>query len=687
MLGVEIGGRFDAAGDLSRGEGGDNLVAWLKVLGVVDDVSLDGSRHRVASTEHVEWAEGLESGGGGSELFLARADLVPGGSIDALLQQVDLFGEFMNPAMWSDEDGPGCECIELCSCVLSVLPECTGESSAYCVDCVSEFILVRDDQFAGFAGRECSFVGDEVGDTDVDFVSDGADDRYRAIGDGSSDDFFVEGPEVFEASASTSGNDDIDARQLRDHADGLSDFFGRPGSLDSDGQQYDFDGRPSSGDDLQHVPESGSGGAGDQCDPFREGGDGLFAIGVEEAFVGQSFLQLSKRQFQGSDALGDQLTDDQLVLASRQVDFDSATGHDFESIGEIKREAGGGVAPDDGRDLGLVVLEREIDVSGSSGSAVRDFSGDPHIGVVSFESVLDLSSQFRNGPSRFAGIVLCRYWHQDRHLHALTSSKPFRLSCRFGPDRLQHSHGSQGVAGRVVTGPGPGGQPAVVFGFGEHCQHFVPRHFALSDGDFAVGPVGCSHRIPGPDVMDHVVEFAKRLDRIPTSSGPGGRVEVDADRARVDIVQECPEGLQIAGGDVDDRDGSDMISVSSEVVEDFDEQVAVVPAGFVGLGIVVAGVDRDGSDVQGEHFGAECLGEGQCPADGFDARLEIGAVRESSASWKRGCSEGEAKFIEMFAEVSDGAGREVGRLDHVSRVEKHSLDSSRGRLFQGRLES
>jgi hypothetical protein len=74
-------------------------------------------------------------------------------------------------------------------------------------------------------------------------------------------------------------------------------------------------------------------------------------------------------------------------------------------------------------------------------------------------------------------------------------------------------------------------------------------------------------------------------------------------------------------------------------------------------------------------------------SDSFDARLEIGAVRESSAGWKRGCGEGEAEFIEMFAEVSDGAGREVGRLDHVSRVEEHSFDSSRGRLFQSRLES
>ena len=123
----------------------------------------------------------------------------------------------------------------------------------------------------------------------------------------------------------------------------------------------------------------------------------MLAIGVEEALGGQLFLQLAEGQFEGTDAPGSQLPDDQLVLSTWQVDLDPTASDDLESVGEFEWEPRGGVSPDDCRDLGLVVLESEVDVAGARGAAVGDLTGDSHVGIVILELVLDLAGQFRDG--------------------------------------------------------------------------------------------------------------------------------------------------------------------------------------------------------------------------------------------------------------------------------------------------
>ena len=63
---------------------------------------------------------------------------------------------------------------------------------------VEDFAQDGDGEFgAGGRGR-CAQVGDEVGDGDIGFVADRADDGDGAVGDGACDGFLVEGPEVFE---------------------------------------------------------------------------------------------------------------------------------------------------------------------------------------------------------------------------------------------------------------------------------------------------------------------------------------------------------------------------------------------------------------------------------------------------------------------------------------------------------
>jgi len=63
------------------------------------------------------------------------------------------------------------------------------------------------DQFCGGAGGRGTQVGHEVADGKVDFVSYSRDDRQVGFKNGTGYDFFVERPQVFEAS-SASGDDD-----------------------------------------------------------------------------------------------------------------------------------------------------------------------------------------------------------------------------------------------------------------------------------------------------------------------------------------------------------------------------------------------------------------------------------------------------------------------------------------------
>ena len=104
-MGLLVFGRFDPAGELSGGERGDDLVAGLQVCSISDNVALGGSRHRVASSEHLQRAECLESRGGGSQPISAGAGSSPGGLVDASLQFIDPTGEFADAAVGSDEYG------------------------------------------------------------------------------------------------------------------------------------------------------------------------------------------------------------------------------------------------------------------------------------------------------------------------------------------------------------------------------------------------------------------------------------------------------------------------------------------------------------------------------------------------------------------------------------------------------
>jgi hypothetical protein len=68
---------------------------------------------------------------------------------------------------------------------------------------------VRHDDLRGNRGGWCAHVSDKVSDREINFVTDCADQRYRAGGDGTREMFIVEGHEVFERAAAAAENQNV----------------------------------------------------------------------------------------------------------------------------------------------------------------------------------------------------------------------------------------------------------------------------------------------------------------------------------------------------------------------------------------------------------------------------------------------------------------------------------------------
>lgn len=122
-----------------------------------------------------------------------------------------------------------------------------------------EFVLGADDQLGGGAGGRGAEVGNEVGNGEINFVADGGDCRDAGPGEGAGDDFFVEGPEVFEGAAPAGDDDDVDEVEGVELVDGGGNLGGGTVALDANGVDDDVAEMPA-GDDVEEIPDRGAGG-------------------------------------------------------------------------------------------------------------------------------------------------------------------------------------------------------------------------------------------------------------------------------------------------------------------------------------------------------------------------------------------------------------------------------------------
>src|SRR5215813_660817 len=82
------------------------------------------------------------------------------------------------------------------------------------VDVLIEFAAGLHDEFRGSGGSGRANVRDKIGDGEIGFVADTGDDGNFRIENGTSDDLFVEGPEILHRAAAAGENQDIDKFSL-----------------------------------------------------------------------------------------------------------------------------------------------------------------------------------------------------------------------------------------------------------------------------------------------------------------------------------------------------------------------------------------------------------------------------------------------------------------------------------------
>ncbi len=195
-------------------------------------------------------------------------------------------------------------------------------------------------------------------------MADAGDQRERKGGDIARQRFVVETPQVFERTAAAHQQHDV-ALPVFDYPFERGAYLRRRGLALHRGRVDDHrDVRRAPGDDRQHVADRGAGGRRDQRDAARVYRRGLLARRIEQALGGEARLQLFEAAHQFADAGVLEMLDDELVPALRLVERRLRPDQNLLPVLRLEGDAAVGVAEHGRTDLRLVVLEREVPVTG-----------------------------------------------------------------------------------------------------------------------------------------------------------------------------------------------------------------------------------------------------------------------------------------------------------------------------------
>jgi len=163
---------------------------------------------------------------------------------------------------------------------------------------------------------------------------------------------------------------------------------------------------------MEDVADDGAGGARHDADDLGQVRQRAFALVGEEPFGGEAALPLLELGHQRAEAGRFERLDDDLVFRRAGEGGDLAGGNDLHAFLGLDLEAVPVAAPDDGVDLRLVVLEREVAMSRCVWAAIaRDLAAQAHMA----EAVLEraLHGVRKLGDGELGDVVaggICRGW-------------------------------------------------------------------------------------------------------------------------------------------------------------------------------------------------------------------------------------------------------------------------------------
>src|SRR6202050_368967 len=228
---------------------------------------------------------------------------------------------------------------------------------------VFELLARTDDDFCGSRGRRSAEIGNKIRHGEIAFVADAGDDGNFGSDNRANENFFVEGPQIFERASSARNNDHFHRFHTIEITQGRHNFTRREISLDLHGIQHYVRVGKSPLQDTQNIENGGSGGRGDHADTTRQQGQRLFSTFVEQALVSETLFQLFEGDLQSAGADRLDVADVNLIFAARFIDAERASHGYAKSVLRAKLQAPRLIAKADAPDLRLRVFQREIQMS------------------------------------------------------------------------------------------------------------------------------------------------------------------------------------------------------------------------------------------------------------------------------------------------------------------------------------
>ena len=258
------------------------------------------------------------------------------------------------------------------------------------VNAISDIVQGGGDELGGHGGRWSAEVGDEVCNSEIGFVANGGNDGKLGFENGFGEELGVEGGEVFERTTAAGNDDDVDGAGAVEVGDAGGDFGGSGLTLNECRVERNVQAGVPAIDDVDEVADDGASRRCDDADTAREGGQGFLVRGIEETAGVKTLAELLEGDLQR--ACTDRLEEfgNELHLAALLVDGNFAAEQDVKAIRGTKAQQRCLLAEEDGGELGVTVLQREVDVAGGRGAEVGDFTFDPEVTVLT----LDVNANF-----------------------------------------------------------------------------------------------------------------------------------------------------------------------------------------------------------------------------------------------------------------------------------------------------
>src|SRR6185437_4841461 len=135
--------------------------------------------------------------------------------------------------------------------------------------------------------------------------------------------------------------------------------------------------REAVGETMKNVADHGTGRRRHYADYVGQIGQLLFARFVEQAFSGEFLAPVLEQLQERADARQLDAFDHELIARATRIGGETSGADDFHAVGGLKLDAADRAAPDHTVEIGVLVLQRQVDVTRGMALQAGDFAAYP----------------------------------------------------------------------------------------------------------------------------------------------------------------------------------------------------------------------------------------------------------------------------------------------------------------------